>query len=212
MDYTQLVNKENTLDKDFIPDDLVIVDENKNNFHRYIDLTLKPMVSSIVFDAFLVLQNEAQKDGLELIIDSGYRSYEYQYKIYGYYINRRGIEYAKKYVALPGCSEHQTGLAVDVAAFHNGDYSDNLNSEEIEWLKNNAHKYGFILRYPEGKEKVTGYNYEPWHYRYVGKIAPLLYRDNITLEEYHLNKEYYDSIVSGDKGKLKKKRKKITDN
>ena len=97
------------------------------------------------------------------------------------------------YVAPPGTSEHQTGLAIDFASFQDGKYQEALTEKEIEWLQNNAHRFGFILRYPKGKESITGYNYEPWHYRYVGDLSYILYNFDITLEEYYLKKEYYDS-------------------
>ena len=91
-------------------------------------------------------------------------------------------------VALPGCSEHQTGYAFDAANYVDGIYNEVLGEEEIAWLNYNAYKYGFILRYPKGKEEITGFIYEPWHYRYVGKdISNILYNNGnwITLEEYH---------------------------
>ena len=86
--------------------------------------------------------------------------------------------------AKPGHSEHQTGLSIDVEG-SNLDYDLFAESKEFNWMKNNAHKYGFILRYPKGKEHITGFKYEPWHYRYVGKdVASYIYKNNITLEEY----------------------------
>ena len=89
---------------------------------------------------------------------------------------------------MPGHSEHQTGYAVDMASYRNGVFFEDLNPVEKEWLRENAYKYGFILRYPQGKEEITGFDYEPWHYRYVGNdIAALLYNNGewLTLEEYH---------------------------
>ena len=87
--------------------------------------------------------------------------------------------------ARPGHSEHQTGLAVDVMGSNN-DYDEFEKSIEFSWMKENAHKYGFILRYPKGKENITGFKYEPWHYRYVGLItATRIFKENITLEEYY---------------------------
>jgi len=94
---------------------------------------------------------------------------------------------AAKYVALPGQSEHQTGLAMDVTSESaNWGLSNNFGeTNEGKWLKDNCYKYGFILRYPEGKEDITGYNYEPWHIRYVGKkVSTYIYTNNITLEEF----------------------------
>ena len=91
-------------------------------------------------------------------------------------------------MAIPGSSEHQTGLAFDVAFIRNNEYSlIALETDpEIKWLLKNAYKYGFILRYPKDKENITGYSYEPWHYRFVGiKLAKMLYKNNLTLEEYY---------------------------
>ena len=92
--------------------------------------------------------------------------------------------YALNCSAKPGHSEHQTGLAVDVEGSNN-DYDKFESSIEFNWMINNSYKYGFILRYPKGKENITGFKYEPWHYRYVGiELAKYLYKNNLTLEEY----------------------------
>jgi len=186
MSYDLLVNKQNKLPATFVPENLVIVDDNENNFRGYHDAEKKPMVEKRVLNAFLKMQAAAKQSGYELIIIDGYRSFDYQGKIFENYAEKKGMDYANQYVALPGTSEHQTGLAIDIGAFHEGVYSDELSEAEIKWLKDNAYKYGFILRYPEGKESITGYSYEPWHYRYVGtSLAKKIYNLNITLEEYH---------------------------
>lgn len=192
-DITMLVNKENPLTKDYVPEELIAVDENENNFHNFIDSNMKPMIDKRVYEDYLKLVSKAKEDGFILIIDSGYRSFEFQKVVLELITKEKGEEYASKFVALPGYSEHQTGLAIDFAAIHDNVYDEDLLDEEIEWLKNNAYKYGFVLRFPEGKEEITGYAYEPWHYRYVGKLSTLLYKNNITLEEYYLKKYYYDS-------------------
>jgi len=99
-------------------------------------------------------------------------------------LKKKGQEYADLASARPGHSEHQTGLAIDIMG-SNEDYNKFEESVEFEWMKNNAHLYGFILRYPKGKENITGFKYEPWHYRYIGKkVATIIYNENITLEEY----------------------------
>ena len=103
--------------------------------------------------------------------------------MYNDYVANYGVDYANNCSAKPGYSEHQTGLAVDVMGSNN-DYNKFEYTKEFEWMKSNAHLYGFILRYPKGKEHITGYKYEPWHYRYVGDIASTIYNRNITLEEY----------------------------
>ena len=192
MDYTILVNKDNRLEKDYIPENLVITDENENNFHGYIDPDLKPMIDEYVFKHFLMMQTEAKKEGFNIIIDSGYRSYEYQQDIWDNSVIEIGLEETEKIVAPPGASEHQTGFAFDVGYIINGKYTDEVNEfqEETKWLFNNSYKYGFILRYKKDKSDITGYKFEPWHYRFVGiPLAKELYESDITLEEYYIKQD-----------------------
>lgn len=189
LDVTVLVNKEHILDKDYVPLEMYVVDENENNFHQFKDASLKPMLRSDIKEYVDKLINDAQELGLPIIVDSGYRSYNYQQVVLDALIKEKGDE-AFKLVALPGASEHQTGLAIDFAYYENGIYNDDVkeNDKEAIWLKNNAWKYGFILRYPKGKENVTGYNFEPWHFRFVGlKLAKYLFKNDLTLEEYYKN-------------------------
>ena len=185
-----LVNKEHPLDLNYVPSNMYIVDENENNFHNYLDSSIKPMLRIEVKPFIEALLEDAHKEGLFLIVDSGYRSSSYQAKLLENLIKEKGEE-AYKLIATPATSEHQTGLAVDFAYFKNGIYCDDIKEEDKEaiWLKNNAWKYGFILRYPKNKEHITGFNFEPWHYRFVGKtLATKLHKENITLEEYYLKK------------------------
>ena len=189
LDVTVLVNKEHILDKDYVPLEMYVVDENEGNFHQFKDASLKPMLRSDIKEYVDKLINDAQELGLPIIVDSGYRSFKYQQVILDALIKEKGDE-AFKLVALPGASEHQTGLAIDFAYYENGIYNDDVkeNDKEAIWLKNNAWKYGFILRYPKGKENVTGYNFEPWHFRFVGlKLAKYLFKNDLTLEEYYKN-------------------------
>lgn len=189
LDVTVLVNKEHMLDKDYVPLEMYVVDENEGNFHQFKDASLKPMLRSDIKEYVDKLINDAQGLGLPIIVDSGYRSYNYQQVVLDALIKEKGDE-AFKLVAKPGASEHQTGLAIDFAYFQNGIYNDDVkeNDKEAIWLKNNAWKYGFILRYPKGKENVTGYNFEPWHFRFVGlKLAEYLFKNDLTLEEYYKN-------------------------
>lgn len=191
MDFDILINKENKLDKNFVPDDLVATDNNENNFHNYKDPTLKPMISKAVLPYFLLMQQAALKKGFNIIVDSGYRSYDYQQVIWDKNVLEKGLDYAEKYVMLPGASEHQTGLAFDIAYIRNGKYTDDVTveDEEYKWLINNAHLFGFILRYPKGKEEITKINFEPWHFRFVGvELATYIHENNLTLEEYHFIK------------------------
>ena len=125
----------------------------------------------------------AQKKGYKIIVASAYRDYFYQKKLYSNYLKEMG-NLAKTASAKPGHSEHQTGLAIDIMG-ENYDYNKFIETKEFNWMQENAYKYGFILRYPSGKENITGIKYEPWHYRYVGKkLAKYLYENNLTLEEY----------------------------
>ena len=188
MDYTVLINRENRLDKNYIPNDLIATDENENNFHNFVDPTLKPMISKSILPYFLELQKAAKEDGFNIIIDSGYRSYQYQQDVWNHNLNKIGLEETTRKVAPPGASEHQTGLTFDVAYIIDGVFVDKIDDSmrETKWLFDNAYKFGFILRYPKGKEEITGYSYEPWHYRFVGKeLAKKLFSEGITLEEYY---------------------------
>lgn len=185
-----LVNKENLLPRNYCPKNLVVTDQNENNFHKYKDPNLKPMVRADIYPYIQLMINDAKRDGVEFIIDSGYRSYNYQQVLLDNLIKEKGAE-AYTLIALPGSSEHQTGLAIDIAYYHNGVYDDNVKGEDKEaiWLANNSYKYGFILRYPKDKENITGFQYEPWHFRFVGlKLAEKLYKTNMTLDEYYSKK------------------------
>lgn len=134
-------------------------------------------------EAFNKMQAAAKIDGLNIYISSGFRSYSYQKTLYNNYVNRDGVVVADTYSARAGHSEHQSGLAFDVNTI-NDSFS---NTEEGKWLNDNCYKYGFILRYPNGKSDETGYQYEPWHFRYVGvELAEKLYNNGnwITVEDY----------------------------
>ncbi|WP_404353743.1 D-alanyl-D-alanine carboxypeptidase family protein [Exiguobacterium aurantiacum] len=137
--------------------------------------------------ALALLYYAGRKEGHTLYALSAYRSYATQKSLYTYWVNTRGTAYASKYVARPGYSEHQTGLAVDMtsARMQMGLYASFDQTPEGKWMLQQAHRYGFIVRYPKGKEKITGYNYEPWHLRYVGvKEATTMKQQNWTFEEW----------------------------
>ena len=138
-------------------------------------------VDAEALEALKKLQNAAGNLGYSMPLLSGYRSYDTQRNLYNSYVSRDGVANADRYSARPGHSEHQTGLAFDVGAINNN-YG---NTKEGIWLRENAHLYGFIIRYPNGKEHITGYMYEPWHIRYVGTThAKKIYESGLTLEEY----------------------------
>lgn len=132
--------------------------------------------------AFTKMKNDAKKEGLNIYVVSGYRSYARQTTLYNNYVARDGKKAADTYSARPGYSEHQTGLGADLNLVD----TSFENTKEGKWLANNCYKYGFILRYPKGKEAETGYIYEPWHFRYIGDEAKNLYNNGnwISLEEY----------------------------
>lgn len=129
----------------------------------------------------------ANKDGKKLFAVSGYRSYKRQQEVFQAEVNAKGDQKAREAVAYPGTSEHQTGLAMDISS-ENQSYELTEafgNTPEGKWLQENAHNYGFILRYMKGREDITKYQYESWHYRYVGKdAATIIYKNNWTLEEF----------------------------
>ena len=178
MDYLELVNRDNLLDKTYIPNNLV---DSGSIYKNFI------LVYNKVSSMFSLLKLEALKYGYDIDIMSGYRSYDYQDRIYNKLINEKGFNYALRHIAPPGGSEHQTGLAIDICVYRNNKcYVEHeiCNFDEIKWLHKNAHKFGFILRYPEGKEEITGYCYEPWHLRYVGNMASFIYYNNLTLEDF----------------------------
>ena len=182
MDYNILVNKDNPLPRAHIPNNLV------NAESKYKDNILIDKEVKIHFDK---LKKEALKYNYYIDIESGYRDFDYQEKLYNKLLEEKGFTYAVTRIAEPGKSEHQTGLAIDICIYREDkcyiEY-DIKELNETEWIHKNAHKFGFIIRYPEGKEDITKYNYEPWHLRYVGDIAEYLYHQGITLEEYYLNK------------------------
>lgn len=150
--------------------------------------TYAPGESKEARAAFAEMAAEATLSGYDLVAFSTYRSFDYQTTLYEKYVSNDGQEAADRYSARPGYSEHQTGLAFDIGEQHFEQHFARESFGETEagkWVAANAHKYGFIMRYPNGKEKITGYMYEPWHFRYVGKeLAPKIYEAGTTLEEY----------------------------
>ena len=171
-----LVNKYNYLRDDFVPNNLVemttpyskegiyLVEEARDNFYKLVD--------------------KAKEEGLTIRAISAYRGYTYQKRLYDKYVEADGVNKADTYSARPGFSDHQTGLAIDVdntiSSFENF-----TNTKEYQWMLDNSYKYGFILRYPSGKESITTYQFESWHYRYVGlKLAKKIKASNLTFDEY----------------------------
>lgn len=173
-----LVNKYLYLTEDYIPENL----ESIPTTYARSGMRLV----NVAKDAFVKMAEAAEKDGYKVIAMSSYRSYDYQVNLYNRYVENDGKESADTYSARAGFSEHQTGLCVDI---YDGviDYTNFEKSKSFEWMKNNAHLYGFILRFPKDKENITGYQYESWHYRYVGvDVATYIHEHQITFDEYYV--------------------------
>ncbi|MBQ4095060.1 MAG: M15 family metallopeptidase [Oscillospiraceae bacterium] len=151
-----------------------------------------PGVDPVAYAALEEMYAAASKEGISLWTASGYRTYDYQKNLYENYAARDGYDEADRYSARPGNSEHESGLAFDV-----NDPSESFHgTPEAIWLEENCAKYGFIIRYPKGKEDITGFMYESWHIRYVGtEIATVIMENGICLEEYFdITSKYPDSI------------------
>ena len=174
-----LINKYHYVTKDFIPNNLVDLEE-------YAKPGMKLNIECK--NAFLKMAKDAETTGYNLRAISTYRTIDYQESLYNNYIKKDGIEKADTYSARPGYSEHHTGLAIDLDNLKLS-YTNFENTKEFTWMNENAYKYGFILRYPKDSS-ITGYIYEPWHYRYVGiEVAKYIHEHHITFEEY-----YYEFI------------------
>ncbi len=173
-----LVNKFYHLGEDYKREDLVKVPLSVAYGENY--------VSSMVFDQFMKMHDDIKNEiNIDLMVTSGYRSYQDQEKSYERY-KRGGQDYADAFAARPGYSEHQTGLVLDIVSLQHSGSKAFMESEEAQWLKDNCYKYGFILRYQEGKEIITGFSDEAWHFRYVGEnVAKKIHDEDITFDEYY---------------------------
>lgn len=178
-----LVNKTRALPENYVPEDLVTLSEVPT-------VLSNPEVNQLRNDACEALTemfNAAKDEGYELHARSGYRSYYTQAALYSSYVESYGKQAADKYSAKPGQSEHQTGLSMDITCEALNYKLDTTfdQTEEGKWVLENAHHFGFIIRYPKGKEEITGYSYEPWHIRYLGiELAEEVYDSGLTLDEY----------------------------
>lgn len=178
-----IANKSRPLDPSYVPNDLIDVSVAKHGQKSQQELQLR-------FEAAKSLERlfaTAKAEGVDLAEGSGYRSYQLQKFYYENYVAQSGQAEADRFSARPGTSEHQTGWATDLSAVNGKCYLEECFGEtpEGQWIASNAYKYGFILRYPKGKEEITGYQYEPWHLRYVGEaLANELHKTEQTLEEY----------------------------
>ena len=173
-DYLVLVNKYNGIAKNFEPNDLV----SATGYYGTVKMR------KVLKEALEKLQSDIKNEiGTTLLPTTAYRNYAFQSTLYNNYVSQDGKEKADTYSARPGFSEHQTGLAVDLK---NPTLTDvRLDEKDYEWVKNNAYKYGLIVRFPKNKELLTGYQEENWHLRYVGDEAAKIIHDNdLCLEEY----------------------------
>ncbi len=196
---TYLVNREHPLPEGFVPKGLTTPDVLFPFSDTSIDKAkMTPEAGNALALLFDAAYDEAK---LTLYGVSAYRSYARQYTIYATNLVTRGIAHTNRYSAAPGRSEHQTGLAIDISCASEGFGLETTFADTPEgiWVAENAHRFGFILRYPKDKEDITGYNYEPWHIRYVGKdLAEYLYKTGLTLDEYYgvrdtLSAEYLET-------------------
>ena len=168
-DIKMLVNKYHYLNNNYLPQDIVPI----KNWYAYDNHHIKEEV----YNQYVKMWNKANEEDLVLIVNSSYRTLEEQQNMY----NNSNDDYASR----PGFSEHQTGLALDIITY-NIIGNEFENTKEFKWLEKNAHKYGFILRYPKDKTYLTGYSYESWHYRYLGvELATKVYESKLTYDEYY---------------------------
>ena len=190
-----IVSRDRPLPDGYVPPDLTVP-----NVRLRLESSAEQMqFRQIATPAIEAMFAAAQDDGVQLVFGSGYRSESLQRQFYESYVARDGQAAADRYSARPGTSEHQTGLAVDVT-------TPNLNchleicfedTPQGQWVAENAHRYGFIIRYLEGKEAITGYQYEPWHLRYVGEeLATELYQSGQTMEEFFDIVAYYPPALA----------------
>ncbi|HBU83151.1 MAG TPA: D-alanyl-D-alanine carboxypeptidase family protein [Paenibacillus sp.] len=180
---TVIVNKQRSLPEGYEPSDLV----EPNVPFSFDGPHEKRHLRKEAAEALEKLFAGAKADGIELRAVSGYRSYERQVSIYNNNVKTKGQEYTDRVSSVPGHSEHQTGLAIDVSSPSVGNALEEVfgTSKEGQWLAEHAAEYGYIIRYPKGEDDITGYVYEPWHIRYVGTDLALdVVKSGLTLEEY----------------------------
>lgn len=177
-----LVNKQRKLPENFVPSQLITPNVNFSNEGAKEKNQMKAVAALALEKLFI----SAEENGHILYAVSGYRSFKRQKSIYNNFVSKSGKEKAETFSARPGTSEHQTGLAMDISVESQSFLLTEKFGETPEgiWVKNNAHRFGFILRYPKEKVDITGYIYEPWHIRYIGiNHASYLFKNNLVLEE-----------------------------
>ncbi|MBC1600382.1 D-alanyl-D-alanine carboxypeptidase family protein [Listeria welshimeri] len=194
-----LANKDYSLQPSYTPPDLV---RPNVTFSFGDEKVEKAQLRKEAGTALEEMFTAANKDGHKLFAVSGYRSYKRQQEVFQAEVNSKGDEKAREAVAYPGTSEHQTGLAMDISSESQSyELTEAFgNTPEGKWVQENAHNYGFILRYMKDREAITKYQYESWHYRYVGKdAATIIYKNNWTLEEFFEHVEALQKKVDAAK-------------
>lgn len=193
--YLQLVDKSHPLPQDYAPDDLV-------RLERY-DLTLNRTdlrLSRACLPDLLAMAEAARADGVELVLSSAFRSYEYQKGLYQRYVEQHGKEKADRFSARPGTSQHQLGLTLDFGSIT----KEIIHTDQGQWLAEHAWKYGFSLSYPQGREELTGYMYEPWHFRYISRTGTRMEEEFFGGIQQHLT-EYLHAYRSFFRNHLREK-------
>ena len=186
--YLIVANKKHRLPEGYAPSDLAVPDVEM----RYNTWSMRLEAAEALETMFA----KAEEDGIHLVMGSGYRAEDFQQVLYDGYCEQYGCEVADEISSRPGYSDHQTGLATDLCGTDESyDLSESFEeTEEGKWLKEHAHEYGFIMRYPKGKAEITGYAYEPWHFRYIG----VEYATKIYEKDEWCSFEEYFNIEGGD--------------
>jgi zinc D-Ala-D-Ala carboxypeptidase len=182
-DLTAIINKNFKIPSNYVPSDLVLLTS------EHYPVVQNTFLRRIIIEDLEKMLNAMSDENINVLIISGWRSHDGQLAAYNRWVTKVGTSNAQGYAALPGHSEHQLGTVLDFAGFDNNNVRSYMfeNTTASNWLKENAYKYGFVMSYPKNSLNITGYNYEPWHYRYVGtEIANKLNANNTTLTEYLL--------------------------
>ncbi len=192
-DLNTIVNKYYKLDNNFVPNDLVYINDAYTSHDDPAYQYRKHQASKRLYNDFVALRNKCQENGINLYVVSGYRSTASQRKSYQHMADTYSIAEADKTCSRPGHSEHTLGLACDIA-LDNYSFENIINHPKYHWFANILSDYGFIIRYPEGKDSLTGYSYEPWHIRYLGvDLAKKVIDSKLTYDEYYARNFIFDN-------------------
>lgn len=185
LELNTIVNKYYKLEDAFAPSDLVYINDTYSKTNDPAYKYRKHQMRQVAYNDFIDLKKACAKKGFNLYVVSGYRSTKWQSEIYNNMVNTYSVERADQTCSRPGHSEHTTGLSCDIA-LDNYSFEEVVNHPQYTWFIEQLADYGFIIRYPEGKENLTGYEYESWHIRYLGKdLAKKVTNSNLTYDEYY---------------------------